>query len=184
MRDLTCFLIAILAFHKALVDQPRDPLVIAAFSIAVHSGGSLFEAVEIARRISQPHDQSFDELLDPRDLDFNNALIDHVFDLAASVKTVLCKMTDPCYVSQAMSKYPQAPCSDLVFIPWALSLRVSKIFECVIRGMERGSVPRRGKKINYESLALGSLKEVRHVFARIVIDTIYPPNPNRKHFST
>ncbi|XP_023876310.1 uncharacterized protein LOC111988755 isoform X1 [Quercus suber] len=176
--------IAILAFHKALVDQPRDPLVIAAFSIAVHSGGSLFEAVEIARRISQPHDQSFDELLDPRDLDFNNALIDHVFDLAASVKTVLCKMTDPCYVSQAMSKYPQAPCSDLVFIPWALSLRVSKIFECVIRGMERGSVPRRGKKINYESLALGSLKEVRHVFARIVIDTIYPPNPNRKHFST
>ena len=71
-----------------------------------------------------------------------------------------------------------------VFIPWALSLRVSKIFECVIRGMERGSVPRRGKKINYESLALGSLKEVRHVFARIVIDTIYPPNPNRKHFST
>ena len=71
-----------------------------------------------------------------------------------------------------------------VFIPWALSLRVSKIFECVIRGMERGSVPRRGKKINYESLALGSLKEVRHVFARIVVDTIYPPNPNRKHFST
>ena len=88
-------------------------MVIAAFSITVHSGGSLFEAVEIARRISQPHD-SFDELLDLRDLDFNNALIDHVVDLAASVKAVLCKMTDPCYVSQAMSKYPQAPCSDLV----------------------------------------------------------------------
>ncbi|XP_075656590.1 uncharacterized protein LOC142626771 isoform X1 [Castanea sativa] len=176
--------IAILAFHKALVDQPRDPLVIAAFSLAVHSGGSLFEAVEIARRISQPHDQSFDELFDPRDLDFNDALIDNVVDLAASVKAVLCKMTDPCYVSQAMSKYPQAPCSDLVFIPWALSLRVSKIFECVMRGMERGSVLRRGKKINYESLALGSLKEVRHVFARIVFDTIYPPNQNSKHFST
>lgn len=89
-------------------------MVIAAFSLAVHSGGSLFEAVEIARRISQPHDQSFDELFDPRDLDFNDALIDNVVDLAASVKAVLCKMTDPCYVSQAMSKYPQAPCSDLV----------------------------------------------------------------------
>ena len=66
-----------------------------------------------------------------------------------------------------------------VFIPWALSLRVSKIFDCVRRGMERGSVPKRGEKINYESLALGSLKEVRHTFARIVFDTIYPPNQNQ-----
>lgn len=72
-----------------------------------------------------------------------------------------------------------------VFIPWALSLRVSKIFECIGRGMERGCVPKRGKQINYESLALGSLKEVRHLFARIVFDTIYPPHQNRdKHIAT
>ncbi|XP_062156099.1 uncharacterized protein LOC133863939 isoform X2 [Alnus glutinosa] len=182
-RPCHCSLwIAIIAFHEALVDQPRDPLVVAAFSIAVHSGGSLFEAVEIAKKISQPHGPSFDELLEPEDLNFDTALVDQVIDLAASVKTVLCKMRDQYYVSQAMSKYPQAPCSDLVFIPWALSLRVSKIFECVRRGMERGSVPKRGKKIDYESLALGSLKEVRHTFARIVFDTIYPPNQNQ--FST
>jgi hypothetical protein len=89
-------------------------LVVAAFSIAVHSGGSLFEAVEIAKKISQPHGPSFDELLEPEDLNFDTALVDQVIDLAASVKTVLCKMRDQYYVSQAMSKYPQAPCSDLV----------------------------------------------------------------------
>lgn len=103
-----------LAFHKALVDQPRHPMVVAAFSLAVHNGGSLSEAVEIARRISQPHDQSFSELLEPQDLDSDESLIDEVMDLAASVKSALMKMTDEHFVSQAMSKYPRAPYSDLV----------------------------------------------------------------------
>ncbi|KAG6712401.1 hypothetical protein I3842_05G100900 [Carya illinoinensis] len=185
-RPCHCSLwIAILAFHKALFDQPRDPVVVAAFGLAVHSGGSLSEAVEIAREISQPYVPSFDELLEPRDIDFNDALMDDVIDLSVSVKAALCKMTDQFYISQAMAKYPEAPYSDMVFIPWALSLRVSKIFECIGRGMERGCVPKRGKQINYESLALGSLKEVRHLFARIVFDTIYPPHQNRdKHIAT
>ncbi|GLT63997.1 hypothetical protein SLA2020_365170 [Shorea laevis] len=68
-RPCHCSLwIAILAFHEALVDQPRDPFGVAAFSLAVHSGGSLFEAVEMAKKISQPHGPSFDELLEPEDL--------------------------------------------------------------------------------------------------------------------
>uniref|UniRef100_A0A0V0H9I6 Putative ovule protein n=1 Tax=Solanum chacoense TaxID=4108 RepID=A0A0V0H9I6_SOLCH len=42
--------IAILAFHKALVDRPRDPLVVAAFSIAVHCGGSLSDVLGIVEK--------------------------------------------------------------------------------------------------------------------------------------
>lgn len=49
--------------------------------------------------------------------------------------------------------------------------------------MERGCVPRREKKIDYESLELGSLKEVRHLFARIVFDTIYPRRQNKENSS-
>uniref|UniRef100_A0A1D1XJ85 Glutamate--tRNA ligase n=1 Tax=Anthurium amnicola TaxID=1678845 RepID=A0A1D1XJ85_9ARAE len=51
---------------------------------------------------------------------------------------------------------------------------VCKIFQCVgnlVR--ERGFVPKR-IKINYESLAQGALTEMRHVFARVVFDTVYP----------
>lgn len=105
--------IALLAFHKALVDQPQDPLVVAAFSLAVHSGGSLYEAVEIARNISQPH-ASFHEIVESNHKESDYALMAQVVDLAASVKDVLWKMTDHHYVSQAMIKYPQAPWSDLV----------------------------------------------------------------------
>lgn len=106
--------IAILAFHKALVDQPRDPLVVAAFSLAVHSGGSLLEAVQIAMSIARPYDTRFCELLEPEDPLSHDDLIYQVSDLAASIRATLCKMTDRKYVSQAMIKYPKAPRSDLV----------------------------------------------------------------------
>ncbi|KAF9686122.1 hypothetical protein SADUNF_Sadunf03G0125400 [Salix dunnii] len=177
----TILWVGIFAFHMALVDQPQDPLVVAAFSLAVHSGGSLLESVEIARRMSQPYHSSFPELLEARKPGSNNALMLKTINFAAMVKTALCNMTDECYVSKAMAKYPKAPSSDLVFIPMSLFLRVSKIFECVGRGTETRFVRRQGRKINYESLARGSLEEVRHVFARIVFTTVYPPNQSNEN---
>ncbi|KAE9454840.1 hypothetical protein C3L33_13307, partial [Rhododendron williamsianum] len=172
--------VCLLAFHKALADHPRDPLVVAAFSIAVHCGGSLSEAVNIARRISEPHDASFNELLEPGSIDSDATLIGEVIDLAASAKDALDKMTDEHSVSQAMRAYPQAPYSDLVFISLALHEKVGMIFHCVRKGKEKGFVPKGGSKIDYESLALGRLSEVRHVFARIVFDTVYPLQLNKE----
>lgn len=163
---------AILAFHEALSGQPRDPLVVAAFSLAVHNGGDLSEALSIARRINKQHDISFDELLEPTYMESDELLHD-VRSLADSVRGALHHMTDGYFVSQAMAKYPKAPHSDLVVLPVAVYLRVCKIFECV-GGREKGFVPKNGSKIDYELLALGSLKEVRHAFARVVFDTIYP----------
>lgn len=104
---------AILAFHEALWGQPRDPLVVAVFSLAVHNGGDLSEAVSIARRINKQHDISFDELLEPKYME-SDELLDEVRDLADSVRSALHRMTDEYFVSQAMAKYPKAPYSDLV----------------------------------------------------------------------
>lgn len=106
------FRVGILALHKALSDRPRDPLVVAAFSLAVHGGGALSEAVKIARRINRPH-MRFPELTEPLGLDAE-ALADEVLDLAESVKGTLLQMTDEYFVSQAMADYPKAPYSDLV----------------------------------------------------------------------
>lgn len=110
----SCRRLAILAFHKALVDKPRDPLVVAAFSFALHSSGSLLEAIEIARGINELHDSSYIELQEAPVLHSKLAMRDEVIDLAASIKDVLFKMTSAHYVSQAMSMYPQAPRTDLV----------------------------------------------------------------------
>lgn len=107
------FRLAILALHKALSDEPRNPFVVAAFGLAVHNGGDLLEALKIARSISRPPETSFYELLEPHIMD-SKKLKEEVIDLDASVRNALSNMTDEYYVSRAMAMYPQAPKSDLV----------------------------------------------------------------------
>nr|KAJ0208741.1 hypothetical protein LSAT_V11C400190340 [Lactuca sativa] len=166
--------VAILAFHMALLDKPRDPLVVAVFSLAVHNGGDMNEAVSMAKRISKPHAKGiYHELSEPQDLDLKT-LKKQVLDLGVFVSRALSNMTDSYYVSQAMSGYPKAPYSDLVFVSLHLYLKGVKIFECVNKGKEVGFVGKQGGKIDYELLGMGSLQEVRHVFARVVFDTVYP----------
>ncbi|KAI7752331.1 hypothetical protein M8C21_014818 [Ambrosia artemisiifolia] len=165
--------VAILAFHMALLDRPRDPIVVAAFSLAVHNGGDMEEAISIARKISKPHVTSYNELSETKNLE-DRALKKEVLELGLSVKKALSNMTDTYYVSRTMSSYPKAPYSDLVFISLHLYLKALKIFECVNQGKEATFVPKQGGNINYELLAIGSVQEVRHVFARIVFDTVFP----------
>lgn len=168
--------VAIIAFHMAFLDRPRDPLVVAAFSLAVHSGGDMDEAIGIARRISKPHATIYHELSPPKNLQ-DSALKKEVLELGESVSRALSNMTDSYYVSQAMSSYPKAPASDLVFISLHLYLKAVKIFECVNQGKEGRFVAKQGGKIDYNLLGMGSLQEVRHVFARVVFDTVYPLDP-------
>ncbi|RWW55745.1 hypothetical protein BHE74_00037580 [Ensete ventricosum] len=108
--------VGILAFHQALVRQPRDPLVVAIFTLALHNGGNLSEAVDIAEKIAHSHDGSYSELLEPQKWDAEGHLVSDVIDLASSVASALSSMTDEHFVSQAMARYPQAPYSDLVSI--------------------------------------------------------------------
>lgn len=103
-----------MAFHQALVKEPRDPLVIATFTLALHNGGDLSEAISIARRINHPHYVSFPELVEARGIDDDEELTKQVQDLACSVNCSLSAMTDEYFVSKAMINYPQAPHSDLV----------------------------------------------------------------------
>ncbi|CAH1419245.1 unnamed protein product [Lactuca virosa] len=171
-----CLWVGILAFHEALVEEGRDSLVIGAFSIAVHGGGSLSEAVDIAMKISPPETRFHEVIISPTTYLYSkHELMDEVVRLAASVKAALRRLTDDHFVSQALIKYPQAPQSHLVFISWALSLKVSSIFDCVKRGKTRRTfLPKQGNEIDYQSLASGRLDEVRAIFGG-AISSIPPP---------
>ncbi|KAL1217309.1 hypothetical protein V5N11_027373 [Cardamine amara subsp. amara] len=171
--------LAILALHKALADQHRYPSVVAAFSLAVHNGGDVLEAVKITRKATKPHNRSFFELLEPEELD-SQTLLDEIMDLDSSVKKALGQMTDGRFISKAMAAYPQAPYSDMVFIPLQLYLDARRIFECVKENVQKGFVPKQDSKIDYTSLSSGNLPEVRHVFARVVFDTVFPLNPSQE----
>jgi len=109
------FRVGILALHKTLSDRPRDPLAVAAFSITIHNGGNLSEAVYIAGMINKPHDVRFPELLNHSGLE-TESLEAEILDLAESVRGTMLQMTNEYFVSQAMADYPQAPHSNLVRI--------------------------------------------------------------------
>ncbi|KAF8079959.1 hypothetical protein N665_0988s0004 [Sinapis alba] len=170
--------IGILAFHKALVDQPRNPTVVASYCLAIYSDISLSEAMEIAKTNTKQHNSNFQELsVHEKDIaGSGRKLSQQVMSLAESVKSAARKMHDRDYLANAMSKYPQAPSSDMVFMSRPLLERVQRMFGSVRRkgDGERG-VPSLDRRINYKSLALGDFHETRRVFARIVFDTVYPP---------
>ncbi|XP_078433381.1 uncharacterized protein LOC144704733 [Wolffia australiana] len=165
--------VAILAFHQALSDEPRDPLVVATFTLALHNGGNISEAIKISRKINHRHDSRFPELLQPREMD-DAELATEVLDLLSSVRSSLNIMTDENHVAQAMAKYPQAPFSDLVLVSLALYLNVCKMFRCVGDPVRQKGSGSRQSIINYDDLAQGSLPELRRVFAMVVFDTVYP----------
>ncbi|GJW58004.1 eukaryotic translation initiation factor 5B-like protein [Tanacetum coccineum] len=86
-------------------NRPRDPLVVDAFSLAVHNGGDMKEAIDITQIIFTPHTTFYDEL---------KGLKKEVLELGVLVSKALSNITDSYYVSQGMRSYRKAPKSDMV----------------------------------------------------------------------
>lgn len=61
-----------------------------------------------------------------------------------------------------------------MFIPLQLYLRAGRIFQCVKEEKEMGFETKQGSKIDYALLYSGDVPEIRHVFARVLFDTIFP----------
>lgn len=124
---LPFYRISILALHEALVRQPRDPLVVATFALALYLGGDMSLALDIGKSINRQHNTGFSELLEPQVWD-DKHLVSEVQSLAVSMRRALTEMTDEYFVANAMAKIPQAPSSDLVstiyfylpFLVWTL----------------------------------------------------------------
>lgn len=76
----------VLAFHKALVDQSRDPFVVSAFGYAVHGHGNLDEAVKFGKTNSR-HEQGFPENITLKKIPPSIAVNIRVINLSASFNT-------------------------------------------------------------------------------------------------
>ncbi|XP_057870368.2 uncharacterized protein LOC131077029 isoform X1 [Cryptomeria japonica] len=181
-RPCHCSLwVSLLAFHLALAGEPQDALVITAFALSVRNGGNLKKAMDKSRKIYKKSKSFSPEVLDVVESESNEKVMNKILDLAGEVKSTLSAMTDADAVSQAMSKYyPQAPFSDLVFITIPTFSRVRSIFACVGGHREERVRSKEDVEINYRSLVDGELKELRFVFAKIVIDSLYVTHFDKK----
>eukprot|EP01018_Ginkgo_biloba_P017274 Gb_24145 [translate_table: standard] len=165
--------VGLLAFHLALVNEPQDAFVVTAFALTVRNGGNLEKAVSKARMNAKKANRFCPEVLEAVESVCDEAVIDQVLDLASAVKSSLDAMMNAKIISRAMSKYPQAPFSDLVFITIQTFEKVCGIFDCVGGRCEDVGRAKPSNTINYKSLVNGDLEEVRYVFAKVVINTLY-----------
>jgi len=60
-----------------------------------------------------------------------------------------------------------------------MHLKALNFFDCVRVSADENYSSKQGREIDYDYLARGDLPEVRHVFARIVFDTVYPLHLDR-----
>ncbi|KAH9329313.1 hypothetical protein KI387_001421, partial [Taxus chinensis] len=167
-------MVGLLAFHLALAGEPQGALVITAFALSVRNGGNLKKAVNKSRSIYEKAKRFSPEVLDAVESESDAEVMSKIPVLAQAIKSRLSAMMDADAVSQAMSKYrPQAPFSDLVFITIATHSKVWRIFDCVEGHSDDKRDSKQGIKINYQSLVSGDLEELRFVFAKVVIETLY-----------
>ena len=97
--------VALLAFHLALVDEPRDALVVTSFVLSVRNGGNLEKAMNKARRISKRANKFHPEVLDAVENKCDESVMEKVLDLALAVRSSLNAMANEYVVSQAISEY-------------------------------------------------------------------------------
>lgn len=97
--------------------DPRDPLAVAAFSLAVHSGASLLEAVKIAKRNflttwwKLPWITSFRKYIIKWCVNVSGHWSRNISQWCNYARWW---MNDDCYVSRAMIEFSEATFSDLV----------------------------------------------------------------------
>ena len=96
------------------MDEPQDALVVTSFALSVRNGGNLEKAVNKARGICRKANKFHPEVLDAVENELDESVMGKVLDLQLAVKSSLNAMVDEYIVSQAMSKYPQSPYSDMV----------------------------------------------------------------------
>lgn len=69
-----------------------------------------------------------------------------------------------------------------VFISFPAYQEVCRIFDCTIhKRREKNFVPKSDEKIDYWNLLDGTLPEVRYVLARVIFDTVFPPDMEINH---
>lgn len=165
--------VGILAFHMALVNKPQDVLLVTAFSFVLYYGEFSAKAARAARNTFQTANRFCPEIVESIRVESNQVLLEGVFNLASEAIAALDSMVNKTSPCRATSKNSQVPFSDLVFISKPLRVKVAKIFDIAGGKEEHKCHNRKSLKINYESLGNGDLEEVRFVFAKVVLGTLY-----------
>ncbi|KAK4733310.1 hypothetical protein R3W88_007571 [Solanum pinnatisectum] len=163
--------VALLAFHMALITHPQHVFVILTFaSVLYHANWK--EAVKFAEKHSEDAAVYGPEFSDSQGSISEDELAKKVAQLAVQVQKSINILTDRDSLLEAMSKFPGAPCSGLVFVSNKVGRAVELMFDILVKDVTSLKTRKNIYRIDYISLGKGHMCETRFLLGKVILDTI------------
>ncbi|KAF3789691.1 Poly(A) polymerase I [Nymphaea thermarum] len=170
-RPCHCSLwVGILAFHLALVNHPRDALVIWTFCLALYLGDGR-EAVKLARQKAEMRVVYASEISQSKTMD-DEQLCAEVCSFVSSMKSSVDALTKKDSLLEAMERYPHSSCSGLVVVSLRTGRCASELLNIFQNGIESIREKRDRLEVDCKLLTCGDKAEVRFVLGRIIMQTM------------
>ncbi|XP_049365341.1 uncharacterized protein LOC125830188 [Solanum verrucosum] len=165
--------VALLVFHMALITHPQHVFVILTFaSVLYHANWK--EAVKFAEKHSEDAAVYGPEFSDSQGSISDDELAKKVAQLAVQVQKSINILTDRDSLLEAMSKFPGAPCSGLVFVSNKMGRAVELMFDILVKDVTSLKTRKDVYRIDYVSLGKGNMCETRFLLGKVILDTIIP----------
>ncbi|XP_038904059.1 uncharacterized protein LOC120090455 [Benincasa hispida] len=163
--------VALLAFHMALVNNPQNSLIVLAFAATLYHG-DWNEGVNYARENSLLQINLRPEITSSAQFTSEEELTEGVTHFASKVQGCIAALTSADSLLEAMSTFPDSPCSSLVLVSNKTSKDVANIFEALVNDVESYKNKRQGFDIDYQLLGKGTLSESRYVLGKVILETL------------
>ncbi|XP_004287737.1 PREDICTED: uncharacterized protein LOC101302293 isoform X2 [Fragaria vesca subsp. vesca] len=171
-RPSDCSLwVALLVVHMALVSHPQDALVVFSFASILYHGGCE-KGLKSARDDAQVTVDYLPEISIPSACKSEEQLEKEVSRFASLVLDSIAALTATESLVEGMSKYPETPCSGVVFVPKRTAQGVAEIFRVLADDIKSYNTKRKSYVIDYPLLQKGFLCETSFVLGKIILETM------------
>ncbi|KAK6127584.1 hypothetical protein DH2020_038674 [Rehmannia glutinosa] len=180
MVDLPVLMVAIMAFHMALLSNPQHAVVVLTFaSLLYHRTWE--ESIKFARQSALSSRIYVPEILDAFDYLSDDEIAERVTQFARQVENYGSVLVNKDCLLKAMTRFPEAPCSGLVFVSQKMGQHVKHIFNVLAKDATSLKSGNRCLDIDYSLLTAGNVSETRFVLGKIILDTLlYGPFGERR----
>ncbi|XP_011079124.1 uncharacterized protein LOC105162718 [Sesamum indicum] len=163
--------VAILAFHLALFRNPQHSLVVLTFASLLYHG-TWEESIKFARENALATRIYVPEILDSPDYLADDEIAERVTQFARQVKNSVDVLVNMDCLLKAMTRFPESPCSGLVFVPQNMGKRVKHMYNILAENITSLEAEKRNLEIDYGLLTVGNVDEVRFVLGKIILRTL------------
>ncbi|XP_057804771.1 uncharacterized protein LOC131020113 isoform X1 [Salvia miltiorrhiza] len=163
--------VAILAFHLAISSNPQHPIVVLTFTSLLHHR-TMEESIKFARQNALITRIDMPEIVGVVDNLLDDEIVERVSLFVGQVKHSVQSLINKTCLLESMSRFPEFPCSGLVFIPQKMGQKVKKFFDILTNGANSVKANERTQEICHRLLKQGNANEIRFVLGKIIVTTL------------